>query len=478
MDRGRVLKCAAFSLVLVGGLLVPGVASGVDRKAGAARDPSRLGPTAVELTTNHAKVETFAFDGGGDVPDPVAIEATDVSAFSESVADSDQSTGRGGDASASQDTTVDLSAPTGVPDVSTNGTVHAGWVDSNPSDGVAPSAEATSEFTITFEVTGEPAGFRLDGTLSATADPDNASCTTVTVTSPDGETFVVSSPSFACGSPPALSIDFVGSLQPGTHSFSVVANAPASNPDATGGTADALFDLRLNLNVCTIFGTEDADTLVGDATEADVICGFGGNDRLEGLGGDDVIIGGPGEDVLLGGGGADTIEGDGDLDHIVGGSEGDHLEGGPGPDEILGGGGSDDVIGDGGSDLLLGGGDIDIIDGGPGNEVRDNGQSPGIFGGAGDDIIDGGPGDDLIEGGDGEDTIDGGPGSDKLRGQEEDDTLTGGTRKDVLVGGPGNDTLFARDGVRDDVLGGPGVNDQAQVDEGIDFVKDVEVLLA
>lgn len=42
------------------------------------------------------------------------------------------------------------------------------------------------------------------------------------------------------------------------------------------------------------------------------------------------------------------------------------------------------------------------------------------------------------------------------------------------AGDAGNDTIFARDGVRDDVHGGSGTHDRAQVDDPEDQVNGVE----
>jgi Ca2+-binding RTX toxin-like protein len=59
-----------------------------------------------------------------------------------------------------------------------------------------------------------------------------------------------------------------------------------------------------NDDVCTVVGTEGAETLTGTAG-SDVICGLGGNDKLLGGGGDDRLLGGPGNDTLEPGTGAD-----------------------------------------------------------------------------------------------------------------------------------------------------------------------------
>lgn len=63
--------------------------------------------------------------------------------------------------------------------------------------------------------------------------------------------------------------------------------------------------------------------------------------------------------------------------------------------------------------------------------------------------VGGGVGNDALVGGDGADTLEGGDG---------DDTLTGGAGADTLHGEAGDDTIHARDGVRDDVDCGDGVD--------------------
>jgi hypothetical protein len=58
----------------------------------------------------------------------------------------------------------------------------------------------------------------------------------------------------------------------------------------------------------------------------------------------------------------------------------------------------------------------------------------------------------------------GGAGKDELKGEGGPDILVGNARKDVLNGGASNDCLKAKDGGRDNVIGGPGGNDRAIVD--------------
>jgi hypothetical protein len=66
-------------------------------------------------------------------------------------------------------------------------------------------------------------------------------------------------------------------------------------------------------SVCTTFGTDGDDLLVGTPLN-DILCGFGGNDQLEGGDGDDVLYGGGGDDVLIGGEGDDCMIGQGGSD--------------------------------------------------------------------------------------------------------------------------------------------------------------------
>ena len=67
-------------------------------------------------------------------------------------------------------------------------------------------------------------------------------------------------------------------------------------------------------------------------------------------------------------------------------------------------------------------------------------------------------------------------GDDVVRGSPFRDVLTGGRGRDILDAGAGDNTIFARDGRRDVVRGGPG-QDTAYVDRGIDRVTGVEKLL-
>lgn len=433
------------------------------------------------LVTDHAKVQAFAFDGSGTVNPPIVNEATDVSAFSNTVsAFDDLSEGRTAGAEGTQNTTLDFSDVTfGI--IETSGAAVANWQDGEAGDEDIPIGEAISEFTITFDVN-QDTKFVLNGSIDTAADSTNESCTSVTVTSPSGATFVVSDPP-GCGAP-GQSIDETGTLAPGRYTFSVVAYAIATNPDTTGGNSQASFDLSLALG-CTIIGTSGDDNLVGTDND-DVICGLGGNNTIDGLGGLDFIIGGSGTDIIHGGDAVDIIFGEGGNDILYGDDDNDGLNGGAGEDLIIGGLGNDKIFGNNDDDVIIGD-DLDNcnrLTSGPGlndDEIFGGDGNDDIRGCEGLDKIHGDAGDDLIIGDKENDVLLGGPGSDKLRGKKGNDTLTGddpgepNPRKDVLVGGGGDDIMHARDGVRDSVKGGAG-NDQAETDSS-DTVLGVEIFL-
>ncbi len=247
-ERGYNMQTVRLLLILTAVLLVAGAETRLNET------PSVLADA--DVVTQHAKVQAFGFDGGGTVPPFVTEESSDFSEFSETVnAFDDPNDGRTAEGEATQDTTVDFTDPL-VSKVDTSGAGTASWADPEPGDGRDPSAQGRSEFTITFEVTNDGLPFSLVGSIEATAGAANATCTTVTVTSPDGTIFDVSAPA-SCG-PGEQTIDESGELAMGTHMFSVIASAHASNPNASGGSAEASFNLSLRLG-CTVPAT-DGDT--------------------------------------------------------------------------------------------------------------------------------------------------------------------------------------------------------------------------
>jgi hypothetical protein len=132
---------------------------------------------------------------------------------------------------------------------------------------------------------------------------------------------------------------------------------------------------------------------------------------------------------------------------IIGTQGADLLRGTPRRDVICGLGGNDWILAAGGNDVVYGGGGRDRLYGESGNDQ--------LFGGAGADRLLGGLGRDVLSGG------------------SLGDVLIGGSGADRLLGGGNNDIIFARDGHRDWVNGGPGrdlvVRDRVDVLLAIEF---------
>jgi Ca2+-binding RTX toxin-like protein len=111
---------------------------------------------------------------------------------------------------------------------------------------------------------------------------------------------------------------------------------------------------------------------------------------------------------------------------------------------------AEDRNGTGGDDNERGSSGDDNISGRAGDDE--------VEGDRGDDDLCGDEGDDHIQGGPGNDEIEGGPGDDDLQGQSGNDLVVGGKGHDVLSGGRGRDRIRARDGVRDRINCGAGVD--------------------
>lgn len=140
--------------------------------------------------------------------------------------------------------------------------------------------------------------------------------------------------------------------------------------------------------------------------------------------GDDILIGDAQDNWLQGMRGDDTIQGGGGNDRLGGGQGHDVLAGGTGDDTLAGHAGNDTLSGDAGNDSLVGLAGDDVL-----------------FGGAGADVLQGGLGRDLLVGGAGHDTLSGGLGADTLRGGKGDDWLIDGAGRDQLFGGAGADVF-------------------------------------
>jgi Ca2+-binding RTX toxin-like protein len=181
-----------------------------------------------------------------------------------------------------------------------------------------------------------------------------------------------------------------------------------------------------------VFGTQNADTIIGDAK----------NNNLQGNNGDDFIDGGAGKNVIDGGAGKDTLVGGKDDDTIIGGNGNDVLKGGAGSDVLNGGAGNDSIEGNLGNDVINGGNGQDSLVGNEGKDVLNGGDgNDSIIGGIDNDALFGGIGSDYLQGDEGNDSLDGGNGNDVLDGGVGDDYLKGGAGIDILAGFEGYDVV-------------------------------------
>jgi Ca2+-binding RTX toxin-like protein len=202
-------------------------------------------------------------------------------------------------------------------------------------------------------------------------------------------------------------------------------------------------------------GTAGADTFynygIGDASTADTIYAYGGNDTMDGAAGNDVMYGGAGNDILNGGNDNDTLYGEGESDTLNGGAGNDLLYGGSGDDNLQGGNDTDLLEGGSGNDTLNGGSGMDTVTyvnasgavtvnlattsaqntGGDGTDTISNTEN--LIGSAYGDTLTGSTAANTIKGGDGNDTISGGSSNDFLYGGAGTDSLTGGSNADTFV---------------------------------------------
>jgi len=183
-----------------------------------------------------------------------------------------------------------------------------------------------------------------------------------------------------------------------------------------------------------------------------------GNDRMFGAGGSDEFIAGAspdGSDTMRGAGGDDVVSYARRSSGIRADLAGDRDDGARGERDRIahdieglnGGSGGDVLVGDAGDNQLITGGGADVAAGGAGSDdlVGDESSPP-------DD-----PGDRLI----------GGPGFDIMTGGSGPDTILGGPGWDIVSGGAGGDRINLRDGARDDLECGEGID--AVTLDGFDF---------
>ena len=215
------------------------------------------------------------------------------------------------------------------------------------------------------------------------------------------------------------------------------------------------------------------------------LLGSNGNDRLVGGGGNDMLYADPGNDVIDGHQGLDSVTyqtspGPATID-LSKGSPQD--TGALGTDELarvelLIGSAHDDALtgsdignliqGGGGNDVLTGRGGNDTLDGGSGSDTASYRSVPaGATQGATVNLGIAGPQNTGVAGSDALTSIEnlaGSPFADDLTGDAQSNTLIGWEGEDSLRGEAGDDRLVVRDGTRDLVTCGLGV-DSVDADE-------------
>lgn len=244
----------------------------------------------------------------------------------------------------------------------------------------------------------------------------------------------------------------------------------------------------------SFFGGQGNDVLTDCAECHDPLNGGRGADSLQagdegsylaGRAGADILTGGAGWDTIRGGGGNDAINAADGRDFIGPGSGDDVVDGGTGVDQLdLEMGYVQDGIGvvvdlrlgqatAKGTKTLLG---IEEVIGTRAADQLYGSEAPNFLSGfGGDDLLVGRGGPDYlrVDGGRGHDRLFGGPGPDRLVGDNGADRLVGGPGEDSLHGQRGADVLWARDGFRDVVRGGDGV-DSARVDR-LDVTRSIQL---
>jgi Ca2+-binding RTX toxin-like protein len=204
------------------------------------------------------------------------------------------------------------------------------------------------------------------------------------------------------------------------------------------------------------------------------LVGGPGDDTLDGGGGAERFRGGLGDDVMRGRGGSDTADYSErtagvtvDLDGVADDGEPSKADTLSGIETVVGGAGNDRLTGNASFNSLIGRDGADTLVGLEGEDL--------LGGGAGTDRLSGGATFDFLAAGSGDDRVYGGGGSDFMSGQLSIDILRGGLGRDDMSGGRGADTFFARDRTRDRLLGGTGT-DAAEIDQGLDRLREIELL--
>lgn len=226
----------------------------------------------------------------------------------------------------------------------------------------------------------------------------------------------------------------------------------------------------------------DGNMVDGPDGSAEVIMGYGGNDKIFTGDGDDEIYGGDGNDNLRAHAGDDLLSGGAGNDILGGETGNDTMFGGTGNDAFFVDSqfdvtveyqneGFDKVqssvnwtLGDNFEVLRLSGQAIEghgnglnnwvhgqdlsnLLSGGSGNDtiVAMSGDDT-VYGDDGRDRLVGRNGSDLMFGGEGNDKVFGNNGNDELWGGDGDDRIAGGSGSDTIIGGTGDDALFGHEG--------------------------------
>ena len=306
----------------------------------------------------------------------------------------------------------------------------------------------------------------------------------------------------------------------GDHTLTITAT------DSTGNTDTATVTIT-DYAIRGTDGDDESATRIRGTDGADVIYGYGGDDKISGgAGGDNIFYGGAGDDnlwswagndILYGGAGSDILTGNLGIDLLYGGAGGDVFSGNISIYAI------NNIVVDFSADegdrielqlnaegtfqassleelataagLRFDTSGNKIIEG---HETGENDANINdmviyrvetgniafvledftdltidmidlsILGADGDDTFYGGNGDDRLNGGDGDDRLDGGSGDDRLHGLGGDDRLDGGSGDDFVTGFKGDDVLDGGSG--DDELQGGGGDDRLDGGDGDDVL--------
>jgi Ca2+-binding RTX toxin-like protein len=218
-------------------------------------------------------------------------------------------------------------------------------------------------------------------------------------------------------------------------------------------------DVACTGGVC--MGTADGETLAGTA-DTDYIYAGDGDDFLRGKGDFDELRGEDGDDKLDAGRGSDQYAFYGeswDRDRIVADASGKKdwlifFTDGNLQVELQHQGNAPEVTSGGNSIQVAKGVTLEWVQAGDGSDE--------IFGNAADNQINGSDEGDLIAGRAGDDSLYGD--IDVFVGNEGDDEIRAGTGRDIVNGERGNDTIYVRDGQKDKVECGDGIDTVAESD--------------